>query len=118
MEFFKNAACAVGAVVFVIGLCAVFKRILLMAVRPRCGENAVTVIMLDGKTKSPAALISYYLSVYSVSGGIGQMRILCVDRGLPEHSLRFLKDVFRREKHVVFVSEEEFLFALSKKNGS
>ena len=115
MELFKNIMCALGVVVFVIGLCAVFNRLLLLSVRPRCGEKAVTVIMLDDEMKSPAAVISYYLSVYSVSGGIGQMKLLCVDRGVPEHSLQLLKEIFRREKHVVFVTEEEFFGSFMQK---
>ena len=115
MEMFKNIMCALGVVVFVIGLCAVYNRLLLLTVRPRCGENAVTVIILDGEMRSPAAVISYYLSVYSVSGGIGQMKLLCVDRGLSEHSLQLLKEVFRREKHVVFVTEEEFFGFFTQK---
>ena len=115
MELLKNTAFAIAAILFAVGLCAVFNRILLLAVRPRCGEKAVTVIMLDGEMKSPAAVISYYLSVYSAAGGIGQMKILCVDRGLSEHSLQLLREVFRHEKHVVFVSEEDFLYCLSKK---
>ena len=108
MELLKNVLCAVCVVVFVIGICAVINRLLLLAVRPRCGDGAFTVIMLDGDTKSPAAVISYYLSVYSVSGGMGQMKIVCVDRGLPKHTAELLKEMFGHERHVVFLSEDEF----------
>ena len=114
MDILKNLLCAVGVIVFTVGLCALFNRILVLTVRPKCGEKAFTVVMLDDEMKSPAAVISYYQSVYSSSGGMGQMKIVCVNRGLQEHSLELLKEIFSRDKHIVFVDEAEFFGKLSE----
>ena len=114
MDILKNLLCAVGVIVFTVGLCALFNRLLLLTVRPKCGEKAFTVVMLDDEMKSPAAVISYYQSVYSSAGGMGQMKIVCVNRGLQEHSLELLKEIFSRDKHIVFVDEAEFFGKLSE----
>lgn len=115
MDILKNIACAVCVVVFVIGICAVVNRLLLLFVRPRCGERAFTVLFLDDEVKDPAAVISYYVSVYSVSGGIGEMKIICVDRGLSEKLLEFLRTVFAHEKHVVFMTDGDFFDMITQK---
>ena len=115
MDILKNIVCALGVVVFVAGLCAIFNRLLLLFVRPRCGENTFTVVFLDGGTEYPAAVISYYLTIYSVSGGLGQMKIICVDKGLSIHTAELLKEVFAHEKHVKFMSAEEFARFSAKK---
>ena len=114
MEILKNILCGLCAVIFVLGLCAAANRLLLLAVRPRCGENSFTVVMLDEKLKDPASVISYYLSVYSVSGGLGRMKIMCVDCGLDEETSALLKAVFRYDNHVVFIDKVEFFDFLGK----
>ena len=61
MDILKNLLCAVGVIVFTVGLCALFNRLLLLTVRPKCGEKAFTVVMLDDEMKSPALIIRYLL---------------------------------------------------------